>query len=68
MQTATLNQEEFKSLMAVAKQKNLFLMEAVWTRFFPLVFELEKVLFEEKAIGEIRRLHSDFSMDFIDGK
>ena len=43
-------------------------MEAVWTRFFPLTFELQKILFEEQAIGEIRRLQSDFSIDFIDGQ
>ena len=54
--------------MAIAKSRNLFLMEAVWTRFFPLTFELQKILFEEQAIGEIRRLQSDFSIDFIDGQ
>lgn len=54
--------------MSIAKEKNRFLMEAVWTRFFPLTFELQKILFEEQAIGEIRRLQSDFSMDFIDSE
>ena len=54
--------------MSIAKSKNLFLMEAVWTRFFPLTFELEKILFKEEAIGEIRRLQADFSIDFIDGQ
>lgn len=43
-------------------------MEAVWTRFFPLTYALEKVLFEGKAIGDIRRLQSDFSIDFIDSE
>ncbi|KAI5118028.1 hypothetical protein M0805_004893 [Coniferiporia weirii] len=63
---ATLNQAEFKVLSELAKSKNLFLMEAVWTRFFPLTYALEDVLFKEEAIGEIRRLQSDFSIDFID--
>lgn len=43
-------------------------MEAVWTRFFPLTYALEEVLFKEQAIGEIRRLFSDFSIDFVDGE
>lgn len=68
LQPATLNQAEFKVLSDLAKSKNLFLMEAVWTRFFPLTYALEKVLFEEKAIGDIRRLQSDFSIDFIDSE
>lgn len=68
LQPATLNQAEFKVLSDLARSKNLFLMEAVWTRFFPLTYALEKVLFEEKAIGDIRRLQSDFSIDFIDSE
>ena len=42
-------------------------MEAVWTRFFPLTFALQKALFEQQVIGEVRRLVSDFSIDFVDG-
>lgn len=68
LQPATLNQAEFKVVSDLARSKNLFLMEAVWTRFFPLTYALEKVLFEEKAIGDIRRLQSDFSIDFIDSE
>jgi len=63
---ATLNKAEFKVLSDLAKSKNLFLMEAVWTRFFPLTFALEKALFEDQVIGEIRRLVSDFSISFVD--
>jgi len=65
-QPATLNKAEFNFLSDLAKSKKLFLMEAVWTRFFPLMFALEKVLFEDEVIGEIRRLKSDFSIAFID--
>ena len=43
-------------------------MEAVWTRFFPLTYALEEVLFKEQAIGEMRRVFSDFAIDFIDGE
>ncbi|PAV20366.1 dimeric dihydrodiol dehydrogenase [Pyrrhoderma noxium] len=63
---ACLNQAEFKLLSKLSKSKNLFLMEAVWTRFFPLTYALEEVLFKEVAIGDIRRLEADFSIDFVD--
>ena len=43
-------------------------MEAVWTRFFPLTYALQDVIFKEEAIGEVRRVVSDFSIDFVDGK
>ena len=36
--------------------------KAVWTRFFPLVKDLQRMLHEEKIIGEIRRLFVDFSI------
>ncbi|KAI5120726.1 hypothetical protein M0805_006432 [Coniferiporia weirii] len=63
---ATLNRAEFEELSDFAKSKKLFLMEGIWTRFFPLTYALEDVLFKEEAIGEIRRLQSDFSVDSID--
>lgn len=68
VQPACLNQAEFKLLSKLSKSKNLFLMEAVWTRFFPLTYALEEVLFKEVAIGDIRRLEADFSIDFVDGE
>lgn len=37
-------------------------MEAVWTRFFPLVLDLKKMLHEDKIIGDIHRLTCDFSL------
>lgn len=60
----TINAEQTKHLTEIAAEKKLFLMEAVWTRFFPLSIELQRLLFEEKIIGRIRRVHSDFGMPF----
>jgi dihydrodiol dehydrogenase / D-xylose 1-dehydrogenase (NADP) len=37
-------------------------MKAVWTRFFPLVLDLKKMLHEEKIIGNIQRMTCDFSL------
>jgi predicted dehydrogenase len=60
----TVNTEQLKHLRDIAKAKNLFLMEAVWTRYFPAVLDLQKKLFEDKIIGKIHRVYSDFSIDF----
>lgn len=37
-------------------------MKAVWTRFFPLVLDLQRMLHEEKVIGDIQRMTCDFSL------
>ncbi|KAK8854925.1 hypothetical protein IAR55_003664 [Kwoniella newhampshirensis] len=60
---ATLNAAEWKHLVSIAKSKNLFLMEAVWTRFNPVMLAIQKAIHEDDVIGEIRCLYSDLSMD-----
>lgn len=39
-------------------------MEAVWTRFFPLSIELQKLLFEEQVIGKIHKADAEFGLPF----
>lgn len=60
----TINHIQTAKLIELAKQKNVFLMEAVWIRLFPLTLELQRLLFKEKVIGEIKRVKSDLSMPF----
>jgi len=36
---------------------------AVWTRFFPLAFELQRLLHTEHAIGRVTRAAIDFGLD-----
>ncbi|KAH7163485.1 hypothetical protein B0J13DRAFT_492135 [Dactylonectria estremocensis] len=50
----TINSKEGEEVVAAAKAKGVFLMEAVWTRFFPLTIELEKKI-QEGAIGRVWR-------------
>ncbi|KAG8959921.1 hypothetical protein FRC03_007291 [Tulasnella sp. 419] len=38
-------------------------MEAVWTRFFPGVLELKRLLHSERILGKIHRVISDFSLN-----
>ncbi|KAK9233915.1 hypothetical protein V1525DRAFT_107807 [Lipomyces kononenkoae] len=60
----TVNAAQAKHLHAVAKEQNVFLMEAVWTRFFPLVEQFKKVLHVDNAIGRIHRVYCDHSHPF----
>ena len=54
----TTNAAQAKILVELAKKKNLFLMEAVWTRYFPLVKEV-RAMVQEGKIGEVKRVFAD---------
>lgn len=62
---ATLNGKESRILFDLAREKGLFLMEAVWTRFFPLAYKFQELLHKEKAIGDIHHVVTDFGMGFF---
>lgn len=49
---------EAREVIAVAREKNLFCMEAMWMRFMPLILKV-RALIDEKAIGEVRLLTAD---------
>ncbi len=55
----TINAREAQEVIAFARTKKLFLMEAMWTRCFPLMEKLRELL-AAKAIGEARMLTADF--------
>jgi len=54
-----INSTQVKTMITEATTRNLFLMEAIWTRFMP---SIEKVLelLNEKTIGEITSIQADF--------
>lgn len=58
-----VNGKQAKEMFDLAKEKNLFLMEAVWTRFFPIIKELKDHVHGKKTIGEVSRIVMDFSID-----
>ena len=62
---ATLNGKESRILFDLAREKGLFLMEAVWTRFFPLAYKFQDLLHKEKVIGDIHHVVTDFGMGFF---
>lgn len=56
----TVNAAQAKILVETAKQKGLFLMEAVWTRFFPLSVQVREII-KSGEIGEVLRTVADTS-------
>ncbi|EJD07388.1 NAD-binding protein [Fomitiporia mediterranea MF3/22] len=65
----TSNSAELRSLLTLAKEKKRFFMEALWTRFQPLVNELKKVAEEvggdgERKLGDPVVMHADLAGDF----
>lgn len=57
------NSAELRSLIAAAKENNVFFMEALWTRFHPLALEVKKVI-DEGSLGKPIVLHADLSGNF----
>ena len=54
-----LNAQDAREMIALAREKNLFLMDAVWTRFLPIMDEVRSLL-KDGAIGEIRMIVANF--------
>jgi len=55
----TLNAEEAAEVLELAKEKKLFVMEAMWTRCFPLMTKLKELL-QKGQIGELKTLYADY--------
>ncbi|MER5225829.1 Gfo/Idh/MocA family protein [Streptomyces flaveus] len=57
----TLNAREAEELVALAKERGSFLMEAMWMYCNPLIRRL-KELVDDGAIGEVRTVQADFGL------
>jgi predicted dehydrogenase len=55
----TVNAAEARRLVGIARERGLFLMEGMWTRFFPLMGRLRRML-SDGTLGEPRMLTVDF--------
>jgi len=55
----TINAAQTREVIKSARERKLFLMEAMWTRCFPLMKKLRELL-ASGAIGEVRQLTADF--------
>ncbi len=55
----TVNASEARQVVEAARHKGVFVMEAMWTRFFPLMARLRDIV-AAGEIGEVRLIHADF--------
>lgn len=55
----TVNAAQAERVIRRAREKKVFCMEAMWSRFFPLVSRLRETL-AQGGIGEARMLYADF--------
>jgi len=55
----TVNAREAEQVVALAREKKLFLMEAMWTRFLPALAEVKRII-ASGEIGEVSQVVADF--------
>ncbi|NCN87150.1 Gfo/Idh/MocA family oxidoreductase [archaeon] len=55
----TLSYDDTKELVDLAREKNLFFMEGLWTMFLPTFVKLRELI-EQKIIGEVKMIRADF--------
>ena len=55
----SLNRREAGEVVALARARNLFLMEAMWTRFMPALSEVKRII-ASGEIGTVTQVHADF--------
>jgi predicted dehydrogenase len=55
----TVNRRQAEELVQLARANNLFLMEAMWTRFLPAFAEVRRIV-ASGEIGAVRQVSADF--------
>lgn len=59
-----MNLTEVKELISAARKHNVFLMEAFWSRFFPVYEEIRSLL-HQKVIGEVKLVRAEFGVNLL---
>lgn len=57
-----INSEQAKTVLEYAKEKKLFVMEAMWTRFLPFAKEVKKLL-DDGIIGKVRMMEAHYCFE-----
>jgi predicted dehydrogenase len=60
------NSFQMEKIIAKAREKKLFLMEGMWTRFFPAVAKVRELLVSG-AIGTVKAVRADFGLKAVEG-
>ncbi|KAG6615290.1 Dimeric dihydrodiol dehydrogenase [Phytophthora cinnamomi] len=58
-----MNVTQASAAIALAREKKLFLMEGMWTRFFPAIRHVRQLL-ADKEIGDVHHVHAAFGCQF----
>ena len=61
----TVNEKQSRELFELAKEKNLFITEAVWTRYMPMRKVLDDIL-KSNVIGELHSLTANLGYNMTD--
>ncbi len=59
-----INSKQVNAMIAKAREKQLFLMEALWTRFHPSIAKLQEII-ASGAIGDIKHVVADFGFKAV---
>lgn len=51
-----VTEKEAREMFECAKKNNVFLMEAMWSRFMPAMIDVMKLIQEEKVIGDVKHI------------
>jgi predicted dehydrogenase len=58
-----VNRSQVKQMISAAQDNKVFLMEAMWTRFLPMMTEVRDII-EKGTIGHPQLLYADFGVKF----
>lgn len=59
----TVNAAQAQQLVDAARKNNVFLMEALWTRFLPVYQQVQQWI-KDGEIGQLQHIHSTFAIKF----
>jgi len=58
----TINEAQAERVIATARAEDRFLMEALWTRFFPVMDDVRRLVHEQQALGDLQLLQADIGV------
>jgi len=58
----TLNAAQADELISTARREDQFLMEAMWTRFLPVMDDVRRLVHDEQALGDVQFLQANIGV------
>ncbi len=60
-----VNTREVEAMIAASEKNNVFLMEALWSRFNPSISKVKEIV-DSRELGPVQYLHADFAFYALD--